>query len=234
MNVYSCNGFEYTQAYNNSGESQMGVYDVKGSLIASAQTFSILGDSYSTFEGYVENTWYPSDNNDVVSVKQTWWYLFSKETGMEMKSNESYSGSPICYNGYGSGSADASNTAFISRMTKLENADYIFVFGATNDSSVGVELGEYQYSDWTETDKEKFRPAMAFMLDYMKKTYPTSKIVFILNTGLNSNINTSVETICEYYGVELLKLTNIEKQKGHPSIAGMIAIKNQLRSFLDL
>jgi beta-glucanase (GH16 family) len=197
-------------------------------------TFSVLGDSYSTFEGYSEKTWYPNSKNNVTDVTQTWWHLFAEETGMEMVSNVSYSGSCICYDGYGEGTADQTDKAFISRIADVKSAEYIFVFGGTNDSWVGVGLGEYKYSDWTEKDKETFRPAMAFMMDYLTKTHPTSRIVFIMNTGLNSGISESVETICNHYGVDLLKLSNIEKQDGHPSINGMIAIKDQLCSMLNL
>ena len=49
------------------------------------RTFSILGDSYSTFKGYLtpENAaiWYPREqgDNDVVNVEETWWRLLASE-----------------------------------------------------------------------------------------------------------------------------------------------------------
>lgn len=236
MSVYSYDGQQKNVVYDRIGAAGLAAYDVLGKEVLQAvnSTFSVLGDSYSTFEGYVENTWYPDSSNDVEDVSQTWWHLLAKETGMTLKTNESYSGSPICYDGYGDGTADATDKAFITRMENLEAADYLFIFGGTNDSWIGVELGEYKYADWTEADKETFRPAMAYMLDYLSKTYPTSRLIFILNTELTEDIGSSIETVCDYYGVELLKLSNIEKQGGHPSINGMIAIKDQIRSFLNL
>ena len=52
---------------------------------------SILGDSYSTFENYLQPdtnaVWYfqqPRKNNDVRSVDQTWWYKFIKESGYHL------------------------------------------------------------------------------------------------------------------------------------------------------
>lgn len=234
MNVYSYDGNLKDTAYSHSGEQLQTVYDVNGTPVAS-KAFSVLGDSISTFSGYTQNPWYPDANNNVRDVTHTWWYLLSKETGMAIASNISYSGSCICYNGIGTGTADQADKAFITRMPDVVSADYIFVFGGTNDSWMNAcELGEYQYSDWTETDKEKFRPATAYMLDYLLKTHPTSRIVFILNTGLRTEINTSIETVCQHYGVDLLKLSGIETQNGHPDINGMIAIKNQIRSFLNL
>jgi hypothetical protein len=234
MNVYSYDGDFKSAAYAHSGSQLQTVYDAKGNPMQS-KTFSVLGDSISTFRGYTENPWYPDANNNVKDVTQTWWHLLSKETGLAMASNISYSGSCICYNGIGEGTADQADRAFITRMPNLVSADYIFVFGGTNDSWMNVaELGEYQYSDWTEADKEKFRPATAYMLDYLMNAHPESRIVFILNAGLRAEINTSIETVCKHYGVDLLKLSGIDTQNGHPSINGMIAIKNQIRSYLNL
>ena len=60
------------------------------SLTAMAQTksVSILGDSYSTFDGYVtpstNEMWYYQGNrgnNDVEDVTQTWWWQFIKNNG---------------------------------------------------------------------------------------------------------------------------------------------------------
>ena len=77
-----------------------------------AQKVSILGDSYSTFEGCVANDtneiWYfkaenPVRNkrNDVTKVEETWWHqLISSNKGFVLEKNNSYSGATICYSGY--------------------------------------------------------------------------------------------------------------------------------------
>ena len=57
------------------------------------KSVSILGDSYSTFEGYLEPdtnfVWYwkipQKQHTDVSSVTQTWWHLFIKENGYKIK-----------------------------------------------------------------------------------------------------------------------------------------------------
>ncbi len=54
-----------------------------------APSVSILGDSYSTFEGYIEPesnvTWYyepvRDDRTDLRTVDQTWWHRFVTENG---------------------------------------------------------------------------------------------------------------------------------------------------------
>ena len=112
---------------------------------ASAQTkrVSILGDSYSTFqgcnpEGYAP--FYPDANNDVKEVEQTWWSLFIKAKGYELDQNNSWGGTTICGTGYFQ--RDVFNSYFISRVDMLGDPDIILVFGGTNDAWARSPLGE--------------------------------------------------------------------------------------------
>ena len=54
-------------------------------VAASAQKkVSVLGDSYSTFQGIIPanySTFYPNNQNDVKEVEQTWWSLYIKAKG---------------------------------------------------------------------------------------------------------------------------------------------------------
>lgn len=210
---------------------------------ASAQTplrsISILGDSYSTYQDYLQpdsnETWYPTQQvaqNNVRSVEQTWWHMLLTDYGMQLCKNNSYSGSTICTTGYRK--ADYTPRAFTTRMKDLGCPDMILIFGATNDSWAGSPIGEYKYGNWTKDDLKQFRPAMAYMLDYMKKRYVNVKICFILNSELKDVINESARTICRYYDVDIIELHDIDKQAGHPSIAGMKSIANQVASYLQL
>ena len=204
------------------------------------KTFSILGDSYSTYTEFVEPAnnavWYPSNANtpnDVKDVNDTWMKLFEKEYGAELVMNNSYSGSPICYDGYGKGETDSVEFSYVKRVENLKDAELIIVEGATNDCWAGAQIGEYKYSDWTDADLTTFRPALAYVFDYLKKNHSSSDIVFMLNNGLSPEIIESVETICEYYDISLLKLDDISKRSDHPNKQGMAEIKNQLIDFLN-
>ena len=71
------------------------------------QTVAVLGDSYSTFEGFIPKgyaTWYspttPPETTDVNKVEQTWWWQVIKEGGYKMGNINSYSGATICNTGY--------------------------------------------------------------------------------------------------------------------------------------
>ena len=60
-----------------------------------------------------------------------------------------------------------------------------------------------------------------------KNTYWTS--FDLLNSELKEEVNASVREICKHYGVKLVELHDIDKKGGHPSIAGMKAIADQLK-----
>ena len=184
-------------------------------VLAGAQTksVSVLGDSYSTFEGAIPKgnaIWYFKRNNpnqtDVNRVEQTWWSLLIADKGWKLEMNESYSGSTICNTGYNKD--DYSDRSFTKRAHS--------------------PIGEYKYDDITTDDLWSFRPAMAKMLAWMKEHYAQSDIYFLLNDGLSADINTSVKTICEHYGVKRIELQQIDKMAGHPSVKGMQQIAKQV------
>lgn len=207
------------------------------------KTFSILGDSYSTFKDYTDPLnnlqWYPpSDSatqgseNDVENVENTWWHLFANDYKSLLIQNNSYSGSCISYDSYGEGTIDGKNFSFVKRCENLKKAELIIIEGGTNDAWSNVSLGEYKYSNWVESDFETFRPACSYVLDYIKRNNVGAKIVFILNDGLKSSITESIKNICNHYNVDVLELSNIKKSNKHPNIEGMKQIKEQLINFL--
>lgn len=209
---------------------------------ADSLSFSILGDSYSTFEGHVfpdtNECWYRPEErfefaakNDVREPEQMWWYLLSKNKGWKLEVNNSYSGATIGYLGYDN--KDFSDRSFITRAPYLGNPELILVFGATNDSWIKGPIGKFKYKDWTRKDLFTFRPAMSLLADTLKKTYPDAKICFVINTKLNPKIVSSMHTICNHYGLTCLDLQPFEKQAGHPSVKGMEEIANQISEWYD-
>lgn len=197
---------------------------------------SIFGDSYSTFEGSIPQgnaIWYfnpPKNNNDVTKVEQTWWHQAIALLGGRLEKNESYSGSTICNTGYNK--KDFSKISFLARQGRLGKPDMILICGATNDSWAGAPIGEYKYSNWTAQDLYSFRPALAKLFSDLKQNYPGAEIYFILNSQLSAAINESVHTVCAHYNVPCIDLKNIGKQKGHPDIAGMKAMAEQVAEFV--
>jgi hypothetical protein len=95
-------------------------------------TFSILGDSISTFAGFIptcNEAFYPLSGYDVTEVDQTWWKLLEKASAIQLICNDSYSGSRISKTG-----ERPEWTSFLSekRQQKIKG-DAIIIFGGTND-----------------------------------------------------------------------------------------------------
>lgn len=195
---------------------------------------SILGDSYSTYGGYVQPdtnlVWYgepgKSPRNDVTQVWETWWYPITELKGYQLEVNNSFSGATVCNTGYRK--EDYSDRSFITRLTKLGNPDIILVFGGTNDSWAKSPIGEFKYKDWATPELYSFRPAFAYLLHGLQEKYPRAKIYNITNTGLSDAITRSMITICEHYKVPNIMLKDINKQAGHPSVVGMKSISDQV------
>ena len=195
------------------------------------RTYAILGDSWSTFKDYTDNPWYPAiwsdcegygSGNDVMFVHDAWWYP------LDVVENKSYSGSPVCYDGYGAGKDDAKEYSFVKRVQGITTqADVIIVQGGLNDESAGAELGEYKYEGWTDEDFTTFRPALAYVLWYLKE-YTDSEILFMKCTCMDEGISESIDVICGYYGVDMLELHDIELTGWHPNRNGMREIRNQV------
>lgn len=211
---------------------------------------SIFGDSYSTFKGYLSNdkyaTWYRhTDNpeiilgrNDVHRVHQTWWWQVIESLGARLERNDSYSGSTVGYLGYMDNATgkrkEAKSSSFITRVGDMGNPDLILCCAATNDSWALVPVGEYKYSNWTEEDLYTFRPAMAKMCAEMQRLYPKARILMIINSELREDITTSMHEVCDHYSIEWLDLHDIDKQKGHPSQAGMKAMAEQVLEKINI
>lgn len=201
-------------------------------LTASAQLkISILGDSYSTFEGMIPkgyDCWYFHDTkgNDVKSADQTWWHLMADANGLEIDKLDSWSGSTVSYSGYRG--EDYKDRSFNTRVERLGNPEVIFIFGGTNDDWAKSPIGEYKYSSWTEKDMYSYRPAFAKLLDSLKKRYPNALIINICNSELGRGVTESMAEICKHYGVDNVRLQNIDKQRSHPSQSGMKQIASQV------
>lgn len=197
--------------------------------------FSILGDSYSTFEGYVSpetnDVWVYYENIGLNSVSQTWWWQVMEKTGWTLEKNNSFSGSLVCNMDFGNYYGAHS---FLRRMNDLGNPDVILVFGGTNDVWDEAPIGEYVYADWTESELCTFRPAMACLLDGLKTQYPKAKVYFLLDLDLDEAFIASVHRICRHFDVDCIDLYDITKEWDHPNVTGMREIAAQVIEALAL
>jgi len=204
-----------------------------------------LGDSYTTFKGYIPEGYaaYYSSSEDSVTdatrVEDTWWHRLIEKTGSEIVLNSSFSGSTICNTGYNGN--DSTRTSFITRLDALINEgffdkneiDTFIILGATNDSWSGAPIGNaVKYSDWTVDDLFSFLPAMGYLASKIAGVKAGRKL-FVLNTELKPEINEGVREACAHYGIELLELKRIDKIAGHPGICGMKKIADQVLAYFE-
>lgn len=208
--------------------------------------FSILGDSYSAYEGYVDpetnDPWSNYADIGVVSVEQMWWHQVATEMGWAMEKNNSFSGALISnYSGFAAGDYYIRHS-FLRRMDNLGNPDLIFILGGTNDVYKDAPFGDYVYADWTEEQLCSFRPALACLFDNVKRLYPNALVYFLLETdpGLGDiteetrqNLIESSHRIANHYDIECIDL-DIHKSWGHPDAKGQDDIARQVLEVLAL
>lgn len=207
----------------------MDLYNYNGEKISNSlygKKLSILGDSISTYNGYIPSgydNFYPS--GDVDNVNKTWWMNLINKSGMSLLKNASWSGSQI--------SGDMS-TAYAgcsdARISALKDGstlpDIIIVYISTNDWVRSVETGVYTSTenvDTSSTTISNISDAYALMLYKLRTTYPAARVycltnlegrtttdtVFpILNHNGESihNVNHAIAEIAHIFGAKVIDL----------------------------
>lgn len=161
----------------------MKLFDYRGKEYCSfasvygGKKLSVLGDSISTFAGYIPSgnkVWYTGSNNGVSAVTDTWWRKLTDALGMELLVNESWSGSRVTTTG---GEASAGCMARCSSLgTTNADPDVIAVYMGINDFNNGVAIGSYDGTGDFPADTTTFREAYAVMLDKILTKYPNAEV----------------------------------------------------------
>ena len=216
---------------------------------------AIMGDSYSTYDGWSNKdvngndngfyVYYPNERCQVDSVEKTWWYMLGQKPEFELEVSNSYSGSVISNTHYGGVDVTGTDLSFMNRVGMNPNGvdyngnpDIILIFGGTNDCWAGVEMGDYVYENWTDEDLKCFRPAFSKLISSLLEFYPNAKVYNITNSGkggipgLTRSIAKSMKKVCEHYDIENIVLEDIDKVDAHPTYEGMQAICDQVYSVL--
>lgn len=144
----------------------------------------IIGDSISTYNGYVPSGYahfYP--RGEVTSVNSTWWKKLIDNTGMELCSNCSWSGSTV--SGDTSSTTNAYSGASEKRVNDLTNLNgdtpdiiivYISIndFGKDNNIVTGSSTGNESINqDGTLNDISR---AYVLLIKKLMTKYPNAKI----------------------------------------------------------
>ena len=182
------------------------------------EVISIMGDSISTFAGYLPKgnaTYYPK--NTVQSVADTWWMQLITELDANLGVNESWSGSCVSVT-----SGERLPMVSLERIQNLDNngtPNVILFFGGTNDIAFFSEttpVGSFDpttapvQADLTKTEWETFADGYVAAILRMRYYYPEARIVSILptvntkyyNDATLEKYNSVMRAICKHYGVE--------------------------------
>lgn len=168
------------------------------------KSFSILGDSISTFQGYLRSDeagydgtayayYYP--RTYLNNVNETWWKKLEALTGLQLMQNCAWSGSQVCGNSQSTTSAQAGCST--RRVTDLKkngvDPDIILIFIGVNDlrNSDSRALGNWTGNDEIvaeSTNVATFSAAYSLMVSKVMTAYPHSEIYCctILDTGHSS------------------------------------------------
>lgn len=158
---FSCSGHDYVEEYEkeevldtvNIIESGDSTSDTSNDSTVDDgtvkfRTFSVLGNSISTYSGYIPSGYANYYTPSRLSVEDTWWMLLSAKEDLELASNASWAGSSVANK-----SGKNANSYFTSEMRINALAvngipDVIFILGGTNDwGDNSGYLGDYPIND---------------------------------------------------------------------------------------
>ena len=220
----------------------MAIYDENGNIafailkgialtnqMLSGKKISIIGDSISTFDGYIPSgyaTYYPRGNLD--DVRETWWYQLCEELNMTLLKNASWSGSTVSGNSQGTAETACSD----ARIADIKgagnvNPDIIICYIGTNDWAGNIAVGDFTDKDTIPAEGiiTNISDAYALMLYKIRTTYPGA-IVYcvtclegrqtadttypIVNTRGETiyDVNTAIKKIAGIFGCKIVDLTS--------------------------
>lgn len=145
-------------------------------------SLSIFGDSISTYEDYIPYglaVYYPI-HGDLTDVSQTWWMKLLDDTGMELCSNASSSGSTCVGDSLSVdepkyGCSDYRISLLTGKQGKMP--DVIIVYMGTNDLMMMAPMGENDGTKLVEEGViENFSDAYTMILDKLESNYPAAQI----------------------------------------------------------
>jgi lysophospholipase L1-like esterase len=164
--------------YHNSSEDEIAdkyaeIYD---------KNVAIIGDSISTYEGYIpEGYKYFYSKSNVDSVEKTWWGQLVNKTGVNVVSNCSWSGSTVT--GDSTSKTNAHAACSDRRINDLalanEKIDIVICYIGINDYRRNVPVGHWSAEDATPEDSTQvtnFSEGYALMVSKIKKSYPNAKV----------------------------------------------------------
>ncbi len=218
------------------------------------KTVSILGDSISTFAGYIPEAdginllhrpRYPQDDL-LTEVNDTWWMKLINTLEARLGVNDSWAGSTVS-NFRDHNEKDFGPDAAMASITRIRNLgfkgdpDLIIFFGGTNDAGKMIEKGSICGShklDLAVRKWDSFADAYSEALLRLKHFYPEAEIVAVspsisggyYDNGRLSEFADLALEICLHYNIKCVDLRksgltfDMLPDTLHPNAEGMECI----------
>lgn len=196
------------------------------------KTFAIIGDSISTFKGYIPegfSYFYPYPTADVYDVNLTWWMQTINNVGGSLLVNNSYSGTCV-----GDSSAYATKNKSRLEYTLLSGVapDVIIIYMGSNDCASKF------------VSKTEFSRGYKQMLDNLKKLCPNSEIILcqlvtspFYEVEEQHAYNEVIASYGKEYNLEVFDLSSVSLHgklvdSAHPMSTGMNAVAEKVTELL--
>ena len=145
-------------------------------------SFSILGDSISTFQGYNPVGYYAffPESGEVERAEDTWWQRVADDLELTLYTNGSSSGATVA--GDSTGTEDPQCACNELRTNDLSGPegmcpDRVVIYLGTNDMLKAVPLGDNDGTGLVEEGEvAAFSDAYTLMLDKVQANYPLAEI----------------------------------------------------------
>ena len=227
----------------------------------SGKTLSILGDSISTYAGYIptgQNYAYDGTTLGVSSVNDTWWMKLINAFGMTLNINNSWSGT--CVSNIRDSAKGSNSNAMVRSELLGTSPDVIIFYMGINDFLFEAPLGEYEGGLPIPSDPSTFSSAFAISLNKMLSKYPNAEIwcatMLPCKPNINedniplSDFNERLKEIVLAFGMKFIDFTNCgityenmniymgdwdssTSTGEHPNADGMSLMANQVIRRLD-
>lgn len=215
------------ELYNiNENLTIMATYE-KGDNQYIGKKIAIIGDSISTYKGYIPDGYsyfYPYPVADLFDVNQTWWMQVINRLGGGLFVNNSYSGTCVSTGKFGTNTDERLKSTIINE----EKPDIIIIYMGSNDCAskyVGVNDFRAQYKIMIQK-LQKLCPDACIMVCTLAK----SKFYSENDQALYNQV---ISDYASEYNLKLLDIANADisdhlVDSAHPKKSGMSIIANAI------
>ncbi len=192
------------------------------------KTFGIIGDSISTFSGYVPahfDVFYPYATGDITNVNMTWWMNVINKMGGTLFANNSWSGSCV---GDSSSSATKNDSRLSYSLINGVAPDVILIYIGSNDCASRY-VSESQFDSGYKQMLSKLE-VLCPETELVICTLPTSPFYTTANLNIYNGI---IKKYAAEFELKLIDLQPVDLagqliDSAHPKKAGMDLIANKI------